>query len=355
VQEAARISAARNFLIGTTTDAGQKLQVNGTSKITASDSQLTLSHSGGVYSTTLVTNSIGNFYIQPNGSFNALTIASTGAATFSNTLTAVGTISYTGTSKAFEAINGTTGYVYQYYGNTGATFYLGVERSTGGGLFTGSSNYATTFGSNNATDLQFGTNGIIRTTISSSGNLLIGTTTDAGQKLQVNGTASFTSTGLINITSNYNFYKILEINNTNNTSGNGTIQSLLGTNCNDTNSYHFVANTGTIDKFYIYGNGTYTTVSDQRLKKNINKVTDNYLDKVLSLNIVNYNWIDQLNESPAEFGMIAQEVEKIIPNIVHEGRANIDGIKYKGIQSSVLPYILIKAIQELNTKIENLK
>ena len=145
VQEAARISAARNFLIGTTTDAGQKLQVNGTSKITASDSQLTLSHSGGVYSTTLVTNSIGNFYIQPNGSFNALTIASTGAATFSNTLTAVGTISYTGTSKAFEAINGTTGYVYQYYGNTGATFYLGVERSTGGGLFTGSSNYATTF------------------------------------------------------------------------------------------------------------------------------------------------------------------------------------------------------------------
>ena len=31
VQEAARISAARNFLIGTTTDAGQKLQVNGTS------------------------------------------------------------------------------------------------------------------------------------------------------------------------------------------------------------------------------------------------------------------------------------------------------------------------------------
>ena len=34
VQEAARISAARNFLIGTTTDAGQKLQVSGTSLIT---------------------------------------------------------------------------------------------------------------------------------------------------------------------------------------------------------------------------------------------------------------------------------------------------------------------------------
>jgi hypothetical protein len=34
VQEAARISAARNFLIGTTTDAGQKLQVNGTSLFT---------------------------------------------------------------------------------------------------------------------------------------------------------------------------------------------------------------------------------------------------------------------------------------------------------------------------------
>lgn len=34
VQEAARISAARNFLIGTTTDSGQKLQVNGTALIT---------------------------------------------------------------------------------------------------------------------------------------------------------------------------------------------------------------------------------------------------------------------------------------------------------------------------------
>jgi len=34
VQEAARISPARNFLIGTTTDAGQKLQVNGNSLIT---------------------------------------------------------------------------------------------------------------------------------------------------------------------------------------------------------------------------------------------------------------------------------------------------------------------------------
>lgn len=33
-QEAARISAARNFLIGTTTDSGQKLQVNGTTRIT---------------------------------------------------------------------------------------------------------------------------------------------------------------------------------------------------------------------------------------------------------------------------------------------------------------------------------
>ena len=36
VQEAARISAARNFLIGTTTDAGQKLQVNGIASLLSS-------------------------------------------------------------------------------------------------------------------------------------------------------------------------------------------------------------------------------------------------------------------------------------------------------------------------------
>ena len=149
---------------------------------------------------------------------------------------------------------------------------------------------------------------------------------------------------------------VMEIINTRNSSSNDyALVTGLGSNANNTSSYHYIASTGGADKYYLYGNGTYTTVSDERLKKNITKVTDTYLDKVLGLNIVNYNWNEQEDGSPLEFGMIAQDVEKVIPSIVHEGREQEDGNVYKGIQASVLPYILIKAIQEQQAQIEELK
>ena len=148
---------------------------------------------------------------------------------------------------------------------------------------------------------------------------------------------------------------VLTVTNSTNTSGRGVFVTALGSNNNNTSSYHYIATTGGADKYYLYGNGTYTTVSDERLKKNITKVTDTYLDKVLGLNIVNYNWNDQEDNSPLEFGMIAQDVEKVVPSIVHEGREQEDGNIYKGIQASVLPYILIKAIQELNQQNQDLK
>jgi hypothetical protein len=147
----------------------------------------------------------------------------------------------------------------------------------------------------------------------------------------------------------------LTVTNSTNTSGRGVFVTVLGSNNNNASSYHYIASTGGADKYYLYGNGTYTTVSDVRLKKNISTVTDTYLNKVKDLRIVNYHWNDQEDSSPLEFGMIAQEVEEIIPSIVHEGREHEDNIKYKGIQASVLPYILIKAIQELNTKFEEYK
>jgi hypothetical protein len=163
------------------------------------------------------------------------------------------------------------------------------------------------------------------------------------------------STGAATFSANINAVTAFEFSNTNNTSGNGNLVSLLGANCNNTSSYHLIAATGGADKFYLYGNGTYTTVSDRRLKKNISTIQDTFLDKVLKLNIVNYQWNDQTDNDALELGMIAQEVEEIIPSIVHEGREDDNGNKYKGIQASVLPYILIKAIQELKAEIDLLK
>jgi hypothetical protein len=182
-----------------------------------------------------------------------------------------------------------------------------------------------------------------------------------GKGLRIGNTAdnvsylSFASTGAATFSANINAVTAFEFSNTNNTSGNGNLVSLLGANCNNTSSYHLIAATGGADKFYLYGNGTYTTVSDRRLKKNISTIQDTFLDKVLKLNIVNYQWNDQTDNDALELGMIAQEVEEIIPSIVHEGREDDNGNKYKGIQASVLPYILIKAIQELKAEIDLLK
>ena len=61
--------------------------------------------------------------------------------------------------------------------NTGGSLETGVESSAGAAVFTGSTAYASVIGSQNSTPLQFGTNGVIRATLDSSGRLGIGTTT----------------------------------------------------------------------------------------------------------------------------------------------------------------------------------
>jgi hypothetical protein len=57
---------------------------------------------------------------------------------------------------------------------------VGIESSTGGGLFTGTSAYAAVFGNANNYPTQFVTNNAVRATITESGNFLIGATTNPG-------------------------------------------------------------------------------------------------------------------------------------------------------------------------------
>lgn len=90
-----------------------------------------------------------------------------------------------------------------------------------------------------------------------------------------------------------------------------------------------------------------TTGSDRKLKKNIEPTPVNALDKINALNLVAFDYIkDKTHE---EIGLIAQEVLNIIPGVVekYEGEDNHLTINY----SKFVPY-LIKAIQELNIKIE---
>ena len=93
-----------------------------------------------------------------------------------------------------------------------------------------------------------------------------------------------------------------------------------------------------------------TTGSDRKLKENIEPTPIKALDKITALNLVAFDYIkDKTHE---EIGLIAQEVLNIIPSSVekYEDEDNHLTINY----SKFVPY-LIKAIQELNQKIEKME
>jgi hypothetical protein len=147
----------------------------------------------------------------------------------------------------------------------------------------------------------------------------------------------------------------LKYENTVNSSGAYAAVSALGSNCNNTASYHYIAVTGGQDKYYIYGNGTTGTPSDINLKKNIETTRDGYLEDLCQLRVVKYNWNEQEDGESKELGVIAQELEQVFPGLIQQGPEREDGSSYKSVKTSVLPFMLLKALQEAAAKIESLE
>lgn len=104
------------------------------------------------------------------------------------------------------------------------------------------------------------------------------------------------------------------------------------------------------------GEVTAFVASDLRLKENI-KLINNSLDLIDKLNPVSYNWnslAKELNPNKSDdtdYGLIAQEVEEVLPNVVH----GIFDNKYKSIDYIKLVPILISAVKELREEINKLK
>jgi hypothetical protein len=107
--------------------------------------------------------------------------------------------------------------------------------------------------------------------------------------------------------------------------------------------------------------GSFRSYSDRRLKTDIRPFT-NSLQKVLNLRAVKYRWntvaktatggvVSDLDEE--QIGFIAQEVEEIIPEIVHESienrshsSQNTTATSYKTIDCSKMSAILADALKE---------
>ena len=87
--------------------------------------------------------------------------------------------------------------------------------------------------------------------------------------------------------------------------------------------------------------------SDINLKKNI-KPLGNELDKVMELQPVSYNW---KSDDSSDIGFIAQEVEKIFPEVVHTSKVT----NLKSIDYPKLTVFLVQALQEQQKEIEQLK
>ncbi len=115
---------------------------------------------------------------------------------------------------------------------------------------------------------------------------------------------------------------------------------------------------------------TLITPSDYRLKNDIKSVSNSCLDKVLDMNIVEFKYkqrefksiasTDSVEAKPVvwydeessivknkHYGLIAQELQEIYPDLVIEGQDGFLGVNYL----EIIP-LLIRSIQELNAKVE---
>jgi hypothetical protein len=168
---------------------------------------------------------------------------------------------------------------------------------------------------------------------------------------------------------NANSNNVIDVNHSG-TSPYGILVSYSSVDPNNTTNYILsgYSYSSSTSLYTIWSNGTTSGRSDVRLKKNIIDSTPK-LDKLMQLRVVNYEWKESI-EGTKELGLIAQEVEEVFPNLVitepiikereitlDDGTVEIE--KYedgdsKSLKNSVLPYITIKALQELTDLVQEL-
>ena len=104
-----------------------------------------------------------------------------------------------------------------------------------------------------------------------------------------------------------------------------------------------------------------TTISDERVKTDV-KTIESAVDKVSKIRGVEYTWTHGKRKGKKDIGVIAQEVEKVLPEIVHEkdmplwrdkGEEVLD--KYKTVDYEKLTAVLIESVKEQQEQINQLK
>ena len=107
------------------------------------------------------------------------------------------------------------------------------------------------------------------------------------------------------------------------------------------------------------GVGFWATFSDRRVKKDIRPYTRG-LNEIKQINPVwyKYNELSGYKDTENDYvGIIAQEMEHVLPNTVSEfDDSNNSGISYKKqFNGSEVMWTLVNAVKELTQKIETLE
>ena len=110
-----------------------------------------------------------------------------------------------------------------------------------------------------------------------------------------------------------------------------------------------VGTTSGSDKVTVNGDVSATnfnTTSDATLKTNVETLSGS-LDAVMSMRGVSFDWIES---GKSEVGVIAQEVEEVIPDLVNTNEQGIKSVKYGNMVA-----VLIEAIKDQQKRIEALE
>jgi len=197
--------------------------------------------------------------------------------------------------------------------------------------------------------LRFNTNDTERMRIDADGIMLLGTTTRAI------GTAGNVNKFGVAGGSNSAFPMVVFADQDTSVEGGSVILELsFDSDISYTSANYVLFTDQTATQGSISGTGNQTvsfnTSSDRRLKENIVD-TGSQLEKIKQIEVRDFNYI---GNDITTTGMIAQELNEIIPNVVVEGQEDFKKHPWSIDYGKLTPY-LIKAIQEQQEQIEELK
>ena len=168
-------------------------------------------------------------------------------------------------------------------------------------------------------------NGSEKLRVDSSGNLLVGTSSDGGDGISLRPRVSGSNT-----TSQIRFNRA-------DTTSSGI-------------AVLFQNNSSTVGQIVYTNSGTlYITSSDERLKENIQDAKDAG-SKIDAIKVRQFDW--KADGSHQDYGVIAQELAEVAPEAVTEGETEDDML---GVDYSKLVPTLIKEIQTLRNRVAQLE